>query len=612
MATLHVSKSKTLGILRFWSDHPEWDAPPFLDRFDSLKRQESFQDLLAFCNAHGIEFDIPDDAKEQWALLERITTNRFEVDSPFLKDKELRPYQHVGMNLAMELPNVLLRWGVGAGKTVAGALVAQKLIDNGDIDIVLVFCEKPMRRQWQIFFEENTYLSVVRPDGTRERRQRYYEESGAQVFILNYEKARTYQTKNGKKNWDKTDILFLNKLTKGKNVLFITDETQKLGAETLHYRGIISLAKTNIKAGGTNRLIDLTATPYKSSPMNFYWIFHRLVPGLLEPTLGAFKKEYVKEYRYFETRNGALIPTPKTWHKLPKLGKRTSVYMHEADKNDPLIADQFPSQVIIPDYVDISDKHLPMYNYVAAEMYEALDTAEMHEIRQYNDVLKIICNSPEGLPQSTMDYAHQIHQRFGGRTEDNAKFQSLCERLDTIFDADEKMVLFSFYRNITIPHYHRALKKRFKDVPMWVFSGGKGGELERDRKREEFNNHDGPGLFISSDAGKAGINLYASYLTHIELPGTHYVFEQRNGRISRQDSKEHGIDKNVIYYYVTQGTVEVNREEKVFLHHKKQEEKLYNQEEELEEERALTRADYKKMLEESLQKRNSRKVPQKV
>ena len=128
--------------------------------------------------------------------------------------------------------------------------------------------------------------------------------------------------------------------------------------------------------------------------------------------------------------------------------------------------------------------------------------------------------------------------------------------LETIFEANEKVVLFTFWTHGTLFPYLEALKKKFSGVPILPIWGVGMKSEETTRNIQTFNSTKGPAVLLTSDVGQEGLNLYAPYLWNIEIPRTYAEYKQRKDRINRADSRSKGISNTWIYRPVAVGTIE--------------------------------------------------------
>jgi len=198
--TIYVQKSELLnGVLRYSSLDTEVKKKLLmLDSYGTLKNRDRIDEFAEMIknNNYSLVFE-DDEAEDLYTDLQLCSTEKYEVNSPFLEEHSLFPFQHVGLNyvwkqMHSENPKVLVQWDTGAGKTLLSCLTSQKLFDHGQIDRVLVFCKKIKQFDWEQEFKRMTHLSVERVNEkmVRAKRHAFYEKNNSQVLVLNYEKVR--------------------------------------------------------------------------------------------------------------------------------------------------------------------------------------------------------------------------------------------------------------------------------------------------------------------------------------------------------------------------------------------------------------------------------------
>ena len=183
----------------------------------------------------------------------------------------------------------------------------------------------------------------------------------------------------------------------------------------------------------------------------------------------------------------------------------------------------------------------------------------------YIDTLRMICNTTAGLKDSQSKFAQEIVEKFGDaiNIENSSKFQLIESNLETIFESNEKVVLFTYWTHGTLFPYLAALKSKLWGVPVLPIWGVGMSTDEVTKNIKEFNSCDGPAVLITSDVGQEGLNLYAPYLWNIEIPRTYSEYKQRKDRINRADSKSKGISHTWIYRTVAMGTIEERVDAKI-------------------------------------------------
>jgi len=579
---IYVQKSKLLnGVLRYSSLDEKVKTLFSLDSYGTLKNRDKIDEFHALARDNGYELTFEDDSAElAYDELRECSTSPYEVDSPFLKDHALFPFQHVGLNyvwkqMHSENPRVLVQWDTGAGKTLLSCLTSQKLFDAGDVDLVLVFCKKIKQYDWEQEFRRMTHLEVTRVGEkmTRAKRHAFYENNTAQVVVMNYEKIREGNmvkvkgSRRKSKSYDRTDFLQVMEMIKGKRVLIIIDEAQKINSGTsLIGEGFYKLIN---ESGNQVMTLALTATPYTTSPLNIRNIFSIVdpnIPDVSDLKRDSFKRLYGKEFGMFN--NGFVQELyVKEWDraKLSLLGKKHENWTHIAMKSDPIISAQFPESIPKKIVYELSEVDRAIYDWAEEQARNNFNPDNPVASWAYIDTLRMICNTTAGLKNSDGRFAKEIVAQFGTDIDiaNSAKYQLIESNLENYVEAGDKVVLFTFWTNGTLFPYLEALRKKFPDIPVLPIWGvGMSSDTVAENIRT-FNTIKGPAILITSDVGQEGLNLYAPYLWNIEVPRTYSDYKQRANRINRADSKSKGIDHTWIYRAVAANTIEERADAKI-------------------------------------------------
>lgn len=617
-SAVYVEPSTVLrGALRYQSLHPDFQSQPFITEYDTLTHPERIVDLERFVEENGLRFVFVGDAAERYGLLRRVATERFTCSSPFLKDNELFRFQNAGAMLAYLVGNVLIQWDTGCGKTVCATLVLQRWFDEGLIDVGLVFCTKPMLVDWSRFLSRWTSLQVVPVSGTRQHRHRAYG-SGADIYVLNYEKARL--PKGGRKgDWSKTDLEALLGLVEGRRAALVLDEAHVVGnTSTQAHKGLQRL----IEASSEAKVVALTATSYTSSPLTVYGVMRLIDASLVEKTKAGFVKEYAKGFTLWGEpvfdRN-----------RLALLGERLKTKAHITSKAEPEIAEQFPAMTEREVFLELSDEDRKVYEYIRSLAWDSWGSSDYTTKLSLFGLLRLVCDTSEALARSSSAIAAEARERYRCRAEDSAKFAAVTDLIREVIGSGDKVVVFSYWANAVIPILARVLQENIDnlslvcydchDIDKHLILGVEGGdsrgwveEIYPENPRSEtprsprpgfprgfrrrglesrppegggflrgidlsaplfiytgnlsndaraavvdrFNSHDGPAVLLASDAGKYGLNIYAPYVIHVDMPYTAAALKQRRDRIHRIDSIAHGVTRCWSYTFTTMGTVE--------------------------------------------------------
>lgn len=592
-----VEPSRSLnGTLRFQGEG-DWPSASsgLLDEYQTLRRPEDLPGLEALASSLGMTFRFVGDAADRLALVRRVATEPFECSSPFLRDRALYPFQHAGMNLAYILPRTLIQWDTGAGKTVAAALVAQRLFDDGTIRRVVVFCRKSKRLDWERFLAANTSLRVRRVDGEKAARRAQYAAGDWDALVLNYEKARSPRRRT-RGEWRGTDLREVLEAVSAGPTLIVLDEAQRAGnAGTLTWKGLRSV----VEARDDCRAMALTATPFVTSPYNVHAILSLIDPEFAG-TRKAFEDEYVRSW------NVGQFGRFPVWDesRLPLLGRRIAGRTHVAMKSDPAIAAQFPEMTEREVVIGMSPEDREVYDWVAGAARGRFEEAGHAENVSNLQLLRMVCCTPESLRWSGSRIAEEALARFPWASSGTSeKFRALSEMLEAVAAEGQKAVVFSFWANSVLIPLRTALTGgsdggtrarahargavtvsgasqggtgipslntlQHKNTPrggtapaldsrgnpVYSYTGSM-GEADRQAAVDGFNGHDGPAVLLCSDAGQEGLNLYAPYLFHLEMPWTYAAYRQRRDRIHRADSRDRGIERVWVYRFLVAGTVE--------------------------------------------------------
>jgi len=569
------------GVLRFSTTASGFSVPNLLDPYGTLRNRDKLVEFESFIESNGYELGFEDDSsKLLYNELSKTIKEPYKVNSPFLVDNDLFPFQHIGLNLVwnqLEKPNfsrILVQWDTGAGKTLLSCLTSQKLFDEGRIDKVLVFCKKIKQYDWEQEFKRMTTLSVTRVNiDSRAKRHKLYEEDSSQVLVLNYEKVRgpSMTKKPGEKRKTKdhsrTDLLQVLESIKGQRVLVVIDEAQKINTGTSllsdGFDELLNHSEKDVKC------LALTATPYTTSPLNIRNIFATIrpgIPGVSDLTRDQFKYQYGKEFDVFEKGYVKEVYV-KEWDrsKLPMLGKKHENWTHIAMKSDPTIAAQFPESTPKKILYELSAQDREIYDWAEKLAQEKYDPDNPVTSWAYVDMLRMICNTTAGLVSSESKFAKEIVEQFKDKIDIqySSKYELIKTGLETAFENNNKSVLFTFWTNGTLFPYLEALKTDFPDVPILPIWGIGMKAEETTNNIKTFNSTTGPAVLLTSDVGQEGLNLYAPYLWNIEVPRTYAGYKQRKDRINRADSKSKGIQKTWIYRPVAVNTIEERVDAKI-------------------------------------------------
>jgi non-specific serine/threonine protein kinase len=288
-----------------------------------------------------------------------------------------------------------------------------------------------------------------------------------------------------------------------------------------------SKAVKNLKAKSR---IALTGTPVENRLSDLWSLFDFLNPGLLGSAT-RFKR-FVKSLSERESDQYA------------PLRNLVAPYILRRLKTDRSIISDLPEKTEVPPYCGLSKVQAAQYQQAVNQMAGAIENLEGIKrnglVLSYLLRFKQICNHPSQL--------------LGDDEYDpkkSGKFQRLAELCEEIASRQEKLLVFTQFREMTAP-LASFLAEQF-GRPGLVLHGGTAVK-QRQKLVEHFQDEQGPPFFVLSlKAGGTGLNLtQASHVIHFDRWWNPAVENQATDRAFRIGQK-----KNVLVHkFICQGTIE--------------------------------------------------------
>ena len=277
--------------------------------------------------------------------------------------------------------------------------------------------------------------------------------------------------------------------------------------------------------------IALSGTPVENRLGDLWSLYDFLNPGLL-----GLAPEFS---RYVKAIQDAAPPD------FAPLRRLVRPYLLRRLKSDRSIISDLPDKTELTAFCPLTKKQAALYERSVRELAEKLEATE-EGIQRRGQVLaflmrfKQICNHPS---QWLGDAAYA--------PDDSGKFQRLAELSEEIASRQEKLLVFTQFREMTEP-----LAARLREVfgrPGLVLHGSTPVK-ERQNLVAAFQRDDGPPFFVLSlKAGGTGLNLTAaSHVIHFDRWWNPAVENQATDRAFRIGQK-----KNVLVHkFVCRGTIE--------------------------------------------------------
>jgi SNF2 family DNA or RNA helicase len=286
-------------------------------------------------------------------------------------------------------------------------------------------------------------------------------------------------------------------------------------------------AVKQLKAGAR---LALTGTPVENRLSDLWSIFDFVNPGLL----GTAKQFTGFAKRLADRPHGSYGP----------LRELVRPYILRRLKTDKTVISDLPDKTEIKAFCPLSRHQAALYEQAVGELAEQL--ADVEGIRRRGLVLaflmrfKQICNHPsQWLGDGNWDEA------------DSGKFARLREIAEVVAAKQEKMLVFTQFREVTAPL--AAFLGTVFERPGLVLHGETEVKKRKDLVRR-FQEDETVGFFVLSlKAGGSGLNLTAaSHVVHFDRWWNPAVENQATDRAFRI-----GQTKNVLVHkFVCRGTVE--------------------------------------------------------
>ncbi len=426
---------------------------------------------------------------------------------------DLRHYQERGYgwmykNAQLGLGS-LLADDMGLGKTLQVITTLQKFKEEGLLknQPALVIAPTTLLSNWKAEIERFApQLKAVIFHGTQ--RKTAFNESD--VIITTYGIVRTENEKLSKQKW----------------YALIIDEAQNIkNAEIAQTKSVKKIPAT-VK-------IAMSGTPVENRLMEYWSIFDFANPGYLGNT-NWFNEEYAKPIEINQDKK-----------RLEKFRKITSPFIMRRVKSDKNIISDLPDKIENNQYCNLGKEQALLYKTITADMLKEVESAEgitrKGLILKLLVTLKQICNHP----------VQYLKNNEAPRPEQSGKMMLLFQLLETIYENNEKVLIFSQYKEMG-SLLRVMIHEHFGKKTLQLHGGN--SRKERDEMVQSFQNNPLSDTFILSlKAGGTGLNLTAaSHVIHFDLWWNPAVEAQATDRAFRIGQK-----KNVmVHRLITKGTLE--------------------------------------------------------
>ncbi len=487
-------------------------AAKFFNEIDTLRPEafEVFGDFMRQAKALSDDFRCYQDALD-FVLEQRESIARRKVIDETYTDQRLDsllnttlyPYQKEGVRFAAKTGRAILADEMGLGKTVQAIATAELLLREGFVTNVLVLCPATLKQQWKREIERFTERSAVVVDGSPERR-RELAKVEAEFKIQSYN-AFTDDVKAG--HMLQCDMLVLDEVQRLKN--WNTQMAKAVRQVTSRYALILS------------------GTPLENRLEELYSIVELVDQFILAPYY-LFRDKYI-----ITDAEGRTVG----YQSLGDVRRRLSTIMLRRSKKDVEL--QLPPRIDKNLFVPMTPQQAAAHQEL--RMNAARLVSKWHRQHFLSEIdrrtllltlqqMRMVCDSLFLLDE---------HSRFDTKVEETMNILNesgvtvdgeAAATADDLSLTPPKVVIFSQWERMT----RLVAQELERSGVEYVYIHGDIPTAQRQQRVDTFQSDPSVRVFLSTDAGSAGLNLQAAnIIINLDLPWNPAIVEQRIGRLHR-------------------------------------------------------------------------------
>lgn len=423
----------------------------------------------------------------------------------------LFPYQKEGITFATFKKGAIIADEMGLGKTVQaiGTAVFKKEIFG--FKKTLIICPASLKAQWKNEIEKFTVEKVAIIEGGFEERKKTYKNTEAYFYIINYETVLR-------------DRLLLNDCNFD---FIILDEAQRI-------KNFETITASAIKSLKRNHSLILTGTPIENKLIDVFSIVGFSSSNLLTPLW-----EFSYQHCYFDKSNNNKITG---YFNLQQLKERLKSVLIRREKKD--VIQQLTNITMLDVAVDFhplqQEYHANFANAIASILRKKFKTPYDMQILTMNlQSMRMVCDSTFLIDKETHHSPKLVELE-----------EVVLQKLD-LPNNSRKIIIFSEWINM-----NAIIGKMLKENGIvYVELNGKMPVQKREEVIKEFEENPKCQVFLSTEAGGAGLNLQvADTVINFELPWNPAKKNQRIGRIDRLGQKNTNL---TVINLITRGSIEM-------------------------------------------------------
>lgn len=402
----------------------------------------------------------------------------------------LFPYQKKGVDFAIYREGTIIADEMGLGKTLQAITTAILKKQIFDFKRTLVICPASLKAQWKQEVEKFSTEKAIVVEGKPIERAKIYEESEAYFLIVNYETVLR-------------DGYIINKFPAD---FIILDEAQRI-------KNYATKTAQNIKRLKKKHNLVITGTPIENRLIDLYSIVQFVAPEFLTPLW-----EFSYQHCYFDTNANNKVTG---YYNLQGLKERMSEILIRREKRNVIRDLPNLTQLNVPVNMHPAqaDYHASFAAGIARILNKKFKTAfDWQNLMNLLTQMRMVCNSTFLIDKET---------NFSPKLSELRRV--LIDKLD-LKNSNRKIIIFSEWTRM-----HFLIGEVLKELDIgFVELSGKVPVKKRARVVKQFEDDDNCKVFLSSEAGGAGLNLQvADTVINFELPWNPAKKNQRIGRIDR-------------------------------------------------------------------------------
>ena len=433
----------------------------------------------------------------------------------------LYPYQKTGVRHMVHTGRAMLADDMGLGKSVQAIAALRILAMRGKLRRAVIICPASLKYQWKNEIERFSQLSPVVVEGDQAARMAIYggaakarytldkfpPEKLPQVFILNYELSFRDEKQIREMRPD----------------AIILDEAQRIkNWQSKTHQAIV-------KMPARHRFV-LTGTPLENELMELYSVLQFVDKSVL----GDNPLDVRRRYTVYDKFGGIA-----GYQRLREASRRISGVSLRRTREETL--KELPDLIESYWWLELETEQRKVYRDLEARVAEFLSSEEWDKVKRDGAMttvqrLREVCDTPEML------FPEQ---------KQSAKLRELKVLLaEQVGEMKRQAIIFTQWTRMADILQRELAEWGFKTRYMH----GSVGAKERSKIIDEFNRGEAE-IFLSTDAGSAGINLQAaSIVVNFDLPFNPAIVAQRVARAHRMGQKS---CVNA-WHLVCRGTIEEN------------------------------------------------------